>query len=218
MPTPISQETHMFTKRKLRLFIGLILYALGIVFTIQANLGLSPWDALHSGLSRVMGITFGQVSILVGFIVVSITYQFHEPIGIGTILNTFSIGLFIDYFFYIDLIKLSNHFLSGVFMLFLGMFLIALASFFYIGSGYGTGPRDGLMVALTRTTKKPVGLIRGSIEMTVLFLGYLLGAKIGIGTLLLAFGMGPIIQLTFKHFSFDVSRVTHDFFLQKQAS
>jgi uncharacterized membrane protein YczE len=100
-------------------------------------------------------------------------------------------------------------------MLITGMFLIALGSYFYIGSRFGTGPRDGLMVALTRVSKKPVGLIRGLIEMTVLLLGYLLGAKIGLGTIILAFGIGPIVQLTFRILRFDVHTVTHDSLLQK---
>ncbi len=200
-----------------RLLLGLMLYAVGIVLTIQANLGLSPWDALHSGLSQTFGISFGQISILVGIAVVAVTYQFHEAIGVGTILNTVLIGLFIDYIFHIDLIKTPSNFFLGVLMIFAGMFMIAFASYFYIGSRYGAGPRDGLMVALTRVTGKPVGLIRGSIELTVLFLGYLLGAKIGIGTVLLAFCMGPIIQMTFRYFSFEVGAVSHDSILQKKA-
>ncbi len=208
----------MTLTRVIRLFIGLILYALGVVFTIQANLGLSPWDALHSGLSQRCPLTFGEVSILVGFVVIMITFQFHEPVGVGSILNAVLVGLFIDLIQNLNLIALSNSFSTGVVMLFSGMFLVAMASYFYIGSRYGAGPRDGLMVALTRETGMPVGLIRAIIEMTVLFMGYLLGAKIGIGTVLLAFGMGPMIQIIFQYFHFNVRDIEHDSILQKKTA
>lgn len=205
----------MLNKRLLHLFIGLLLYAVGIVFTIQGNLGLAPWDALHMGLTYITHLSFGLISILVGFIILLFTYQLNESIGIGTLANIIIIGLLIDLIFALNLIPLSTSAFSGIPMLLIGMEMIALGSYFYIGSGFGTGPRDGLMVALTRVTKKPIGLIRGSIEITVFIAGYMLGAKIGIGTLLLAFGMGPIIQLTFKLLNFDVHTIIHDSFLHK---
>lgn len=204
-------------KRYLRLSVGLILFAIGIVFTINGNLGLAPWDAFHVGLSQTLGISFGQVSIVVGLSVVIINYHLRESIGIGTIMNIFVIGILIDIIFKLNLIPVSSHTVIGMIMLIAGMFLIAFASYCYIGSGFGTGPRDGLMVALTRMTKKPVGLVRGSIELTVLALGFLLGAKVGIGTLILGFGIGPIIQVTFKILNFKVEEIQHDAFLKKTA-
>lgn len=203
-------------KRFFQLSMGLILYAVGIVFTINANMGLAPWDAFHMGLTYMSHISFGMISILVGLLVMVFTYQLNESIGIGTLSNIFVIGLLIDLIFYLDLIPLANSMITGIPMLLIGMELIALGSYFYIGSSFGTGPRDGLMVALTRVTSKPVGLIRGLIELTVLAAGYLLGAKIGIGTLIVGLGIGPIVQLTFKVLKFDVSTITHDAFLQKR--
>lgn len=206
----------MIYKRLIQLVIGLILFSVGIVFTINANLGLAPWDAFHIGLSTLTGLSFGQISIIVGLILLVITYQLNESIGLGTITNIVLIGIFIDIIFHFQWIPLSENILSGVSMILLGMILIAIGSFFYIGSCFGTGPRDGLMVALTRVTRKPVGIIRASIELTVLILGALLGAKIGIGTLLIAFGIGPIVQVTFKLLKFDVHNIEHSSFLQKK--
>lgn len=200
-----------------RLLIGLVLYAVGIVLSIKANLGLAPWDAFHTGLSMLTGFTFGQVSIAVGVAVILITYQLKEAIGIGTIANIFCIGIVIDFLFKYQLIPAAPNVAVGVLMIFSGMVTIALASYFYIGSGFGTGPRDGLMVALTRELNKPVGLIRGMIEVTVLILGYLLGAKIGIGTLLLGVGIGPVVQIVFKLLKFEVKHIEHTAILQKSA-
>lgn len=205
----------MLNKRLLHLLIGLLLYAVGIVFTIQGNLGLAPWDALHMGLVNITHLSFGLVSILVGFIILLFTYQLNESIGIGTLANIIIIGLLIDLIFALNLIPLATRLFSGIPMLLIGMEMIALGSYFYIGSGFGTGPRDGLMVALTRVTNKPIGFIRGIIEITVFIAGFFLGAKIGIGTLILAFGMGPIIQITFKLLKFDVNTIIHDAFLHK---
>lgn len=205
----------MNKNRIARLALGLVLYAIGIVLTINGNLGLAPWDALHVGLSQTTGISFGQISIVVGLLVLLINYHLYESIGIGTLLNIFVIGFLIDGIFHYQLIPVSQSIISGIPMIISGMLLIALASYFYISAGFGTGPRDGLMVALTRTTEKPVGLIRGCIEISVLSLGVLLGAKIGLGTVILAFGFGPVIQTTFKLLNFDVKRVSHTSFLQK---
>lgn len=206
----------MLFKRYARLFVGLFLYSAGIVFTINGNLGLSPWDALHWGLSQLLEIPFGQTGILVGLVVLAITYQLKESIGIGTITNIVVIGFLIDYIFYIKLIPVAQTLPGGILMLLVGMVLVALATYFYIGSAFGAGPRDALMTSLTRISQKPVGLIRGLIEVTVLLMGYLLGAKVGLGTFLLAFGIGPIIQIIFSLLKFDVDQVKHDFLLQKK--
>ena len=89
------------------------------------------------------------------------------------------------------------------------MFTISLASILYLGTQLGAGPRDGLMVALTKRTKLPVGVIRSSIEITALTIGYFLGGMVGWGTLIMSLGLGLFIQTTFKIFKFDVREVTH---------
>lgn len=198
-------------KRLTQLFIGLILYALGIYFTLQANLGVAPWDAFHQGLAQKFGITFGQASIVVGVVIVIFNMFFKENIGIGTIANTVIIGLIIDLFYKIDLVPEMTHFLSGLFIIILGMVIIALATYFYIGAAYGAGPRDGLMIIMVKVTQKPVGLVRLSLESTVLLAGILLGGKIGVGTIIIALGIGPIVQLVFKILKFEIEKVEHQY-------
>jgi len=205
----------VYSKNLLRLVLGLLLYALGIVLSINANLGVAPWDTFHQGLSNLINVTFGQASIIVGFIIVLLNLYLKENIGIGTILNMVVIGLFVDLIFNCNIIPIMDGFISGLVMIILSMFVIALASFCYIGAKFGSGPRDGLMVGLTKKTGYPVGLIRGLIELSVLFIGFLLGGKVGIGTVILAFGIGPTVQFTFDKLDFKVSDVEHIYLFDK---
>lgn len=194
-----------------RLFAGLFLYALGIVMTINANLGLSPWDVFHQGLSKVTGITMGQASIGMGLLIVILNFVFGEKLGWGTIANMLFIGIFMDFLMLNHLVPVSGGIFTGIILMVIGMFVIGLASFLYIGSGLGSGPRDGLMVALTKKTGKSVRFIRSIMEITVLIAGYFLGGYVGIGTLIMAFLVGPLVQFVFKIFKFDVKEVTHRF-------
>ncbi|GLC30561.1 YczE/YyaS/YitT family protein [Clostridium omnivorum] len=195
----------------LRLLIGLFLYAVGIVFTINANLGLSPWDIFHQGISRLTGITMGQASIIIGVLIIILDWVMGEKIGIGTIGNMLLIGIFMDILMLNHVIPVFNNLIIRVLMLILGMFIIGVACYFYIGAGLGSGPRDGLMVALAKKTNKPVKLIRSFIEFIPLVAGYFLGGTLGIGTLAMMLFGGYFIQLSFKLFNFDIREVKHKF-------
>ncbi|MDF2532655.1 MAG: hypothetical protein K0Q65_2236, partial [Clostridia bacterium] len=139
-----------------RLFVGLFLYAVGIVMTINANLGLGPWDVFHQGLSKTIGITMGQASISMGIIIVVMNYFVGEKLGWGTLSNMLFIGIFMDILMLNNLIPIYENIILQIFMMLGGMFVIGLASYFYIGAGLGSGPRDGLMVLLTKKTGKSV--------------------------------------------------------------
>lgn len=195
--------------RIIRLFAGLFLFAVGIVMTINANIGLQPWDVFHQGLSHILNMTIGQASIIVGILLIIMNTFFGEKLGWGTICNMLFIGLFIDFLMLNNLIPIFESIIISVIMMLLGLFIIGVASYFYIGAGLGTGPRDGLMVVLTKKTKKSVRLIRNSIEVTVSIIGYLLGGNIGIGTAITAITIGYFVQLSFKLFKFDVTEVQH---------
>ncbi|MBF4691919.1 YczE/YyaS/YitT family protein [Fusibacter ferrireducens] len=197
--------------RILRLFFGIFLYALGIVLSIRADIGVAPWATFHQGISNLLGITFGQATIGVGFIILGFNYFMDIKIGFGTIINVFGIGSLVDFLLVNNIVPKMTTLLGGIVMVILSMFVIALATYFYIGAGFGTGPRDGLMVGLVKKTNKKVGLIRGSIELTVLFIGFMLGAKVGIGTVILGVGIGPIVHWTFKVLDFDVKNVEHQY-------
>ncbi len=194
-----------------RLFLGLFLYAAGIVLTINANLGLSPWQVFHQGVSNHIGITMGQASIIVGFIFVILDWILGEKLGIGTICNMLFIGIFMDVLMLNNLIPVVNNIFAQFLMLALGMFVIGIGTYFYIGAGLGSGPRDGLMVALTKKLKKSVRFIRNSIELTVLVIGYILSGTVGVGTLIMVIGLGYFVQFAFTLFKFDVSKVKHIF-------
>lgn len=195
----------------LRLIAGLFVYAFGIVVTIQADLGLTPWNTFHQGIALHTGITLGQAISGVGLIIILFNILMKENVGLGTVMNMWLIGTFVDMISRTGIIPKSQSLMTGIPMLIVGMFIIAIASWLYIGSGLGAGPRDGMMVSLVKITGKPVGAVRGSIEVIVLIIGFLLGGKIGIGTPIMAFLIGPIVQITFKAVGFDVKSVTHKY-------
>ena len=194
-----------------RLFIGLFLYAVGIVFTINANLGLSPWDVFHQAISKHAGITMGQASIIIGILIVILDWVLGERVGFGTICNMLFIGIFMDLLMLNHLVPIFHNIIARVIMMILGMFIIGIASYFYISAGLGSGPRDGLMVALTKKSQKSVRFIRNCIEFTVLVVGYSLGGTVGLGTLIMVALGGYFVQFAFKIFKFDVKKVEHKF-------
>ena len=138
------------------------------IFTIQANMGVSPWTVFHQGLASVLDLTIGKAIILTGVVLVIINLVIGERIGISTLLNMVFIGLFVDLIFLVNIIPECQHYLSGTIMLIIGMLTIAVASCLYIGAGYGSGPRDGLMISLSGITGWKPGLIRFMIESSVL--------------------------------------------------
>lgn len=200
-----------YVKRTIRLIFGLFLYALGSFLSIQANIGLAPWDAFSMGGSYLTHISYGNIVVISGFVIIAIDFVFKEKIGFGTILNAILIGKFVDLIQFANIVPLMANFWLGILMLLLGQFLICVGSYFYIGASLGCGPRDALMVALgKRMPKVPIGVIRGLIEGTVLIIGWLLGAKVGIGTVISVFGIGFILQFTFKLLRFDVKIIKHE--------
>jgi len=202
----------MLVKRLLRLVFGLFLYAVGIVATIKADIGYAPWDVFHAGMGRTLGLSIGVASIAVGVLIVAIVTLAREKIGIGTVLNMLLIGVFMDLILVADAIPVFESPVLGFFEMIAGLFVIAVASFFYIGSGFGAGPRDSLMVYLTRRTKLPVGLIRAGIEIAVTLFGWLLGGKAGVGTVIAGFAIGFCVQITFRLLRFDPTAIRHETF------
>ncbi|MDD4503191.1 MAG: hypothetical protein PHS15_00015 [Clostridiaceae bacterium] len=198
-------------RRIAKLFLGLILYALGIVMTINANLGLAPWDVFHQGISRNIGITMGQASICVGIVLVITDSLFGERIGWGTLSNMIFIGLFLDILMLNNLVPIFQSVVPSFIMMLLGMFIIGIASYFYISAGLGSGPRDGIMVALTKKTTKSVRFIRNCMELSVLAAGYLLGGSVGIGTVIMAVSTGYFVQFAFKLFKYNLKETEHRF-------
>ncbi len=200
----------MFLKM-LRLLIGLFLFSVGIVMTINAKLGLAPWDVLHQGISRQTVLTMGEASIIVGLIIVVFNFVFREKVGIGTILNMVVIGAFLDFLMLNHILPEPAGMTGRIGLLIGGMVMISIASYLYIGAGLGAGPRDGLMVALNRRTGKSIRFVRNFIEISALIIGFFLGGTVGIGTVAMSLGQGYVIQFVFKVFNFNVKTVKHSY-------
>jgi len=162
------------------------------------------------GLSMKLGTTMGQMSILVGALICVIIFLLKEKLGLGTLLNMLLIGSFMDLIFIMNFIPAASNIWVGIIEMIAGLFVIALGSYFYIGSGFGAGPRDSLMVSLRRHTNWPVGACRALIEGLALLLGYILGGQAGIGTVIAVFCIGFCVQITFSLLRFDPAKVTHE--------
>lgn len=193
----------------LRLFAGFFMCAYGIMCVINSRLGAAPWDVFHQGVSYKTGITIGTASIIVGLLIVTINALLGEKIGIATVLNMIFIGIFMDIIAFNNMAPLPNNKVIGFIILIVGMIFLSLGTVFYMGCGLGSGPRDGLMVALQKRTKKPVKLIRGCIELGALVIGIILGGKTGIGTIIAALSFGYIMQIVFKICKFESSKINH---------
>ena len=180
------------TRRLIQLFLGLALYGISLGLMIRANLGLDPWDVFHQGLSQRTGISLGMMVNLIGAAVLLLWIPIRQRPGIGTIANVFLIGTFADISLWlippIDSLPLATAMLVG------GVFLNGVATGAYIGAGLGPGPRDGLMTGLVKRTGGSVRVIRTSVEVAVLAAGWLLGGTVGLGTVLYAIAIGPIVH------------------------
>lgn len=196
-------------KKSIRLIIGFILCASSTVFMLNSNLGLSPWDVFHQGISNVTGLTIGQANILSSVVVIIIGIVLSQRIGIGTLFNIIMVGKFVDIINESNIIPVANNFFVGIVMMIIGMFVMGYGCYLYIGCELGCGPRDGVMVSLSSKLNKPIKLIRGSIEILVLIIGFILGGKVGIGTLISAISIGYCIQIVFKLKNFDAVNVRH---------
>lgn len=203
---------NFFYIRLLRLMGGIFLFSLGIVITINANIGYSPWDVFHVGLSKTLGMSIGTASMIAGLFFAIVVILMGEKLGLGTVVNIIFIGIFIDLLANFHLIPLANNFTVGIIMMIIGLFVISLGSYFYIGSAFGAGPRDSLMVVVARKTGVPVGVCRGTIELMALLVGWKLGGMVGLGTVLSALLIGFCIQITFKLLNFDATKVKHENF------
>ena len=192
-----------------RLYAGFILYGLGIVVMVNAKIGLSPWDVLHQGLSFKTGITMGQASIIVGLVIVILDAVLGEGVGWGTVLNMIFIGVFLDIIKSMNIVPVADNLFMGTIMMLIGIVISAIATVLYLGAGLGSGPRDGLMLALNKKTSKPVGVLRTCIELSALVCGWLLGGSVGLGTIISAFGLGYAIQIGFKICKINSKEIKH---------
>lgn len=192
-----------------KLFSGYFILSYGLVITINANLGLGAWEVFHQGISNVMGITMGQASILVGAIIILFNLIFKEKVGWGTVLNMIFIGIFMDILMINKLVPTFEGILPRILMIIVGLIIVGFGTYLYIDAELGSGPRDGLMIGIAKKTKKPVGLIKNAQEIIAVVVGFLLGGKVGIGTVMMSLLGGYLMQLVFNLVKFDIDEINH---------
>ena len=184
--------------RVIALFAGLVLVAVGIVSMLESDLGLPPWDVFHVGVADHTGLSIGTASIIVSLVVLAVGWAAGAAPGFGTFANALVIGLTIDRLQALPAVDAWSTFpVAGRLGLVAGgILLFGLGSALYIGAGFGAGPRDSLMLALSRRTGRRIALVRGAIEVTVLVAGLALGGPVGIGTVAFVFLIGPSVELS----------------------
>ena len=201
---PVAQlRAGQLTRRLPQLFLGLVLYGVSLAMMVRGQLGLAPWDVLHSGLIRYLPITLGQAVVVMSFVVLLAWIPLREMPGIGTVANALVVGFSADAT--LAVLDAPGGIVPRVGLMVGGVVLCGLAGGMYIGAQLGRGPRDGLMTGLARRTGRSLRLVRTGIEVTVVVVGLLLGGAIGVGTVLYALGIGPLTQLWLPAFTVDVS-------------
>ncbi|NLL25572.1 MAG: hypothetical protein GX261_08875 [Spirochaetales bacterium] len=199
-----------YIRKLIKVFLGIILYALGVVITIEARIGFSPWEVFHAGLANVLNLQIGTISIGVGLILITITTIFGEKIGMATVFNIIFVGLTVNLILNAEIIPTSKRFSFSIIQMTVGLFIMVFATYLYLSTGLGAGPRDAFMVLINRRTGIKVGIVRSLIEITVTILGALMGGLFGWGTIMAAVIIGIALQTVFRIFKFDPRTVEHE--------
>lgn len=202
--TPVEQLRAGHTVRRLtQLAVGLWLYGVAMGMLVRSELGLDPWDVFHDGVRRHTGLSFGTIVILTGVGVLLLWVPLRQWPGLGTVANTVVIGVATDAT--LAVLDAPGSIVLRWVLLVGGIVVNGFAGALYIGSQYGPGPRDGLMTGLARRTGASIRLVRTSLEVAVLVLGWLLGGVVGLGTVLYALLIGPTVQLFLPMVTVDLS-------------
>jgi uncharacterized membrane protein YczE len=180
-------------RRFAQLAAGLVLYGVSASMLVLAALGLDPWDVLHQGLSRQLGLGIGTWTLIVSFVVLGLWWPLPQRPGVGTVANAVAVGLVMNVV--LGTFDTPHALAPRVALLLGGVVLNGIATGMYIGAGMGPGPRDGLTTGIAARGHS-IRVVRTAIEVTVLVAGFALGGTVGIGTLLYAVAIGPISHVT----------------------
>ncbi|MCT4701730.1 hypothetical protein MUA02_07535 [Enterobacteriaceae bacterium H20N1] len=185
-------------RRLLQLYIGLVLYGVSTAMFVRADLGADPWNVFHLGVARIFSLNIGLVMILVGALVLLLWIPLRQRPGLGTVSNVIVLGLAADAA--LAIMPPLESLAARSILLVCAVMVNAIATGMYIGAGFGSGPRDGLMTGINARTGWSVRSVRTAIELTVLFAGWMMGGTLGVGTVLYALAIGPLIQLCLPWF------------------
>ena len=201
---PVAQlRAGRLPRRLVQLYVGLVLYGVSLALMVRGELGLAPWDVLHSGFIRHVPITLGQAVILISVVVLLAWIPLREVPGLGTISNAVVVGLAADAT--LAVLDTPDGTALRVGLLVAGVLLNGLATAMYIGAQLGRGPRDGLMTGLARRTGRSMRLVRTVLEASVVVVGLLLGGTLGLGTVLYALAIGPLAQALLPAWTVEVT-------------
>ncbi len=184
-------------RRYIQAVIGITMIGIGVAFNYRANLGLGPWGVLHDGISKTISITYGQAGILTSLISLLLWIPLKQKPGIATIFDAFWIGLTAD--FIINIIPVSQTLIIQILYLITGITLIGLGTAIYVGGDLGAGPRDGIMVGLEKLGLK-IGTARTLLEFIAFSIGFLLGGKVGIASIIIVLSIGRVLQVFMPYF------------------
>lgn len=188
----------MMARRLIQLYIGLVLYGVSTAMFVRADLGADPWNVFHLGVAKIFSLNIGMVMILVGALVLLLWIPLRQRPGLGTVSNVIVLGLAADAA--LALMPPLESLVARSVLLLCAVVVNALATGMYIGAGFGSGPRDGLMTGINARTGWSVRSVRTAIELTVLSAGWMMGGTLGVGTVLYALAIGPLIQLCLPWF------------------
>ena len=191
-----SKKTYNFKPNISTLFFccfGLMLFGLGEGLLIVSFTGASPWSVLAQGISLNVNLSIGMITFLISISVLILWIPLGQKPGMATILNALIIALMID--FCIKFVATPSNYYYHVILAIVSVIIVGIGGGIYLVSNLGAGPRDGLMVGLQNKTNLPIALVRATLEITVVSIGWYLGGTVGIGTLLFAFGIGPCVAL-----------------------
>ena len=190
--------------------LSLFVNGFGIYLTIHASIGAGPWDVFNIGLSKTFGILYGTASIVVSMGVLSLDILMREPIGIAMFIDATVVGKSVDFFNWLNLIPSPKTMFGSIVMMLAGLLIMGYTQYTYMWAALGCGPRDTLLVGLSRRIKKiPIGVISIAVMSMVTLIGYLLGGPVGIGTIICALCSGPIMQFAFMTVHFDATKIKH---------
>ena len=187
----------LLARRYIQAVTGITMIGIGVAFNYMANLGLGPWGVLHDGISKTISITYGQAGILTSLISLLLWIPLKQKPGIATIFDAFWIGLTAD--FIINIIPDAQSLLFQIIYLITGITLIGLGTAIYVGGDLGAGPRDGIMVGLEKLGLK-IGTARTLLEFVAFSIGFLLGGKIGIASIIIVLSIGRVLQVFMPYF------------------
>ena len=187
----------LLVRRYIQAVTGITMIGIGVAFNYMANLGLGPWGVLHDGISKTINITYGQAGIMTSLISLLLWIPLKQKPGIATIFDAFWIGLTAD--FVINIIPDAPSLVIQIIYLITGITLIGLGTAIYVGGDLGAGPRDGIMVGLEKLGLK-IGTARTLLEFVAFSIGFLLGGKIGIASIIIVLSIGRVRQVFMPFF------------------